>query len=64
MHLLSRDRMLSCPLHLVTNVISECVCGHVAFTQVKYKKDEQDKKIILKSPVIIVSISPRGRASL
>ena len=56
--------MLSCPLHLMTNVISECACGHVAITQVEYKKDEQDKKIILKSPVIRVSMSLCGRASL
>lgn len=52
--------MLSCPFQFMTNVISECVRTHVAFTQVKYRKDEQDKKIILKPPAIEVSISQRG----
>lgn len=39
--------MLSCPLHFVTNTISECVCGRVASTQEKCKRAEQDKKLIL-----------------
>lgn len=52
--------MLSCAFHFMTNVISGCARGHVAFTQVKYRNDEQDKKIILKPPGIEVSISQRG----